>query len=184
MFFGDDDDAVEVGEDQVARLDPDAADFDRAAVCFDLGAHRGILGEAAAGEDRPALFEHLGGVAVEAVDDGAVGAAGAGGGGENLAPIGAAHIATAGQKDVSAAAKSLKTFAADNDKLKIKFGYLNNNRMEKADLMTLADLPSIEVLRSKILGVINAPATKLVVLLNTPASQLARVIKAKSELAA
>ena len=89
-----------------------------------------------------------------------------------------------GQKDVSAAAKSLKTFAADNDKLKIKFGYLNNNRMEQADLMTLADLPSIEVLRSKILGVINAPATKLVVLLNTPASQLARVIKAKSELAA
>ena len=86
-----------------------------------------------------------------------------------------------GQKDVSAAAKALKTFAADNDKLKIKFGYLNNNRMEQADIMTLADLPSIEVLRSKILGVINAPATKLVVLLNTPGSQLARVIKAKSE---
>jgi large subunit ribosomal protein L10 len=89
-----------------------------------------------------------------------------------------------GQKDVSAAAKALKTFAADNDKLKIKFGYLNNNRMETADIMTLADLPSIEVLRSKILGVINAPAQKLVTLINTPASQLARVIKAKSEQAA
>lgn len=89
-----------------------------------------------------------------------------------------------GQKDVSAAAKALKTFAADNDKLKIKFGYLNNARMETADIMTLADLPSIEVLRSKILGVINAPATKLVVLLNTPGSQLARVLKAKSEQAA
>jgi large subunit ribosomal protein L10 len=89
-----------------------------------------------------------------------------------------------GQKDVSAAAKALKTFAADNDKLKIKFGYLNNNRLEPADILTLADLPSIEVLRSKILGVINAPATKLVVLLNTPGSQLARVIKAKSEQAA
>jgi large subunit ribosomal protein L10 len=89
-----------------------------------------------------------------------------------------------GPKDVSAAAKSLKTFAADNDKLKIKFGYLNNNRMETADIMTLADLPSIEVLRSKILGVINAPAQKLVTLLNTPASQVARVIKAYSEKAA
>lgn len=89
-----------------------------------------------------------------------------------------------GQKDVSAAAKALKTFAADNEKLKIKFGYLNNNRMEPADIMTLADLPSIEVLRSKILGVINAPAQKLVTLINTPASQLARVIKAKSEQAA
>jgi large subunit ribosomal protein L10 len=89
-----------------------------------------------------------------------------------------------GQKDVSAAAKALKTFAADNDKLKIKFGYLNNARMEQADILTLADLPSIEVLRSKILGVINAPAQKLVTLINTPASQLARVIKAKSEQAA
>lgn len=89
-----------------------------------------------------------------------------------------------GQKDVSAAAKALKTFSADNDKLKIKFGYLNNARMETADIMTLADLPSIEVLRGKLLGVINAPAQKIVTLLNTPASQLARVIKAKSEQAA
>ena len=40
---------------------------------------------------------------------------------------------------------------------------------------------SIEVLRSKFLGVLNAPATKLVILLNTPASQLARVLQAKVE---
>ncbi len=89
-----------------------------------------------------------------------------------------------GQKDVSAAAKALKTFGADNDKLKIKFGYLNSKRMDESEILTLADLPSIEVLRSKLLGVISAPATKLVVLLNTPGSQLARVIKAKSEQAA
>lgn len=89
-----------------------------------------------------------------------------------------------GQKDVSAAAKALKTFAGENDKLKIKFGYLNSKRLEAADIMTLADLPSIEVLRGKLLGVINAPATKLVVLLNTPGSQVARVLKAKSEKAA
>jgi len=89
-----------------------------------------------------------------------------------------------GQKDVSAAAKALKTFGAENDKLKIKFGYLNSKRMDESEIMTLADLPSIEVLRGKLLGVINAPAQKLVTLLNTPASQLARVIKAKSEKAA
>ena len=89
-----------------------------------------------------------------------------------------------GQKDVSAAAKALKTFGAENDKLKVKFGYLNSKRMDESDIMTLADLPSIEVLRGKLLGVINAPAQKLVTLLNTPGSQLARVIKAKSEQAA
>jgi large subunit ribosomal protein L10 len=89
-----------------------------------------------------------------------------------------------GQKDVSAAAKALKTFAKDNEKLKIKFGYLDGKRLEAADVLTLADLPSIEVLRATLLGVINAPAQKLVTLFNTPGSQLARVIKAKSEKAA
>jgi large subunit ribosomal protein L10 len=86
-----------------------------------------------------------------------------------------------GQKDISATAKALKNFGAEFDKLKIKFGYLDNKRMETADLLTLADLPSIEVLRGKLLGVINAPATKLVTLINTPARQLAQVIKAKAD---
>ncbi len=86
-----------------------------------------------------------------------------------------------GQKDISAAAKIVKTFGAEFDKLKIQFGYLNNQRLAEADLLTLADLPSIEVLRAKLLGVLNAPAQKLVTLINTPAQQLARVIKAKAE---
>ena len=86
-----------------------------------------------------------------------------------------------GQKDISAAAKVLKNFGAEFDKMKVKFGCLGSQRLESADLMTLADLPSIEVLRSKLLGVLNAPAQKLVTLINTPASQLARVIKAKAE---
>ena len=84
-----------------------------------------------------------------------------------------------GQKDISAAAKVVKTFNAEFDKLKIHFGYLNNNRLAASDLLALADLPSIEVLRGKLLGVLQAPATKLVVLLNTPASQLARVLQAR-----
>jgi len=86
-----------------------------------------------------------------------------------------------GQKDISATAKALKNFAAEFDKLKLKFGYLNNQRLEEAAIVALADLPSLDVLRAKLLGLFNAPATKLAVLLNTPASQLAQVIKAKSE---
>jgi large subunit ribosomal protein L10 len=84
-----------------------------------------------------------------------------------------------GKKDISAAAKVVKNFNAEFDKLKIKFGYLDNNRLESPDLLALADLPSIEVLRSKLLGLFKAPSTKLVVLLNTPASQLARVLQAR-----
>jgi large subunit ribosomal protein L10 len=86
-----------------------------------------------------------------------------------------------GKKDISAAAKVLKNFAAEFDKLKLKFGYLNNQRLEVASIVALADLPSIDVLRGKLLGLLNAPATKLVTLLNTPATMLAQVIKAKAE---
>ena len=86
-----------------------------------------------------------------------------------------------GQKDISAAAKALKNFAAEFDKLKLKFGYLNNQRLEDSAIIALADLPSLDVLRAKLLGLLTAPATKLVTLINTPASQLAQVIKAKAE---
>ena len=86
-----------------------------------------------------------------------------------------------GQRDISVAAKVVKTFNAEFDKLKVHFGYLNNKRLEQADLMTLADLPSLEVLRARFLGLLNAPATKLVTLLNTPASQLARILQARSD---
>ena len=86
-----------------------------------------------------------------------------------------------GQKEISAAAKALKNFAAEFDKLKFKFGYLNNQRLEEAAIIALADLPSLDVLRAKLLGLLNAPATKLATLINTPARQLAQVIKAKAE---
>jgi large subunit ribosomal protein L10 len=86
-----------------------------------------------------------------------------------------------GQRDISAAAKVTKSFGAEFDRLKIVFGFLNNQRLEAADVAALADLPSIEVLRGKLLGLLSAPATKLVTLLNTPATQLARVLKARVE---
>ncbi len=86
-----------------------------------------------------------------------------------------------GPKDISQAAKAVKTFASEFERPKIQFGYLNNQRLEQADLMALADLPSMDVLRGKLLGVLNAPASTFVRLLQTPAGQLARVLQAQSE---
>ncbi|MGC8829936.1 MAG: 50S ribosomal protein L10 [Verrucomicrobiia bacterium] len=86
-----------------------------------------------------------------------------------------------GKKDISAAAKVIKTFAAEFERPKIKFGYLNNQRLETDMLLALADLPSIEVLRAQLLGVLKAPMGKLVSLLNEPASRLVRVMQAKAE---
>jgi large subunit ribosomal protein L10 len=86
-----------------------------------------------------------------------------------------------GQRDISVAAKVVKTFGAEFDKLKVHFGYLNNQRLEQPEILALADLPSMEVLRGKLLGLFSAPATKLVVLLNTPAGQMARILAARKD---
>ena len=86
-----------------------------------------------------------------------------------------------GKRDVSVTAKVVKTFSAEFDRPKVKFGYLGNQRMETAEIVALADLPSLDVLRGRLVGLIQTPATRLVQIINTPASQLARVIKAKAE---
>jgi large subunit ribosomal protein L10 len=86
-----------------------------------------------------------------------------------------------GQRDISAAAKVIKTFAAEFERPRLRFGYLGQQRLEEAALLMLADLPSLEVLRGRVLGALNAPATQLVALLNTPASQMARVLKARAD---
>ena len=73
------------------------------------------------------------------------------------APGSAAYVALAGQlavvtgqKDVTAAAKALKNFAAEFEKPKLKFGHLGSKRLEGADVLAMADLPSLEELRGKI----------------------------------
>ena len=53
--------------------------------------------------------------------------------------------------------------------------------MTTAQIEAIADLPSREVLLATLLGVLTAPASKLVRVLNEPASALARILKAKAE---
>ncbi len=84
-----------------------------------------------------------------------------------------------GQKDVSGAAKVLKKFVTEFSKGAVHFGYLNNQRLENKDLMELADLPSLDVLRARILGTLQAPAAQLARVIAAPGQQLARVIQAR-----
>lgn len=86
-----------------------------------------------------------------------------------------------GAQDISATAKVLKTFKAEFEKPKIQFGFLGKQRLEAADLVILADLPSMDVLRGKLIGLLQTPATRVVQVLSTPAQMLARVIKAHAE---
>jgi large subunit ribosomal protein L10 len=84
--------------------------------------------------------------------------------------------------DPVALAKVLVDFAKDHPALVVKGGVVSGSQMLDADgVKALSTMPSLPELRSKLLGLLQAPATQLVRLLNTPASQLARVLKAHQE---
>ena len=98
-----------------------------------------------------------------------------------LAPLFTGPTAIAFSKDPVAAAKAAVEYANRNTKLTIIGGGLSGQALDVAGIRALATLPSLDELRSKIIGLLNAPATKLAVLLQTPAGQLARVLAAYSE---
>lgn len=83
-----------------------------------------------------------------------------------------------GDSDVCGAAKVLKEFTKEFNKLRVKVGALEGKALDEVEVAKLADLPSREVLLSQVLGLLNAPATNLVRLINEPGSRLARVMKA------
>lgn len=86
-----------------------------------------------------------------------------------------------GDKDVAAAAKVVKTFASEFKKPAMRAGVVDRLAVSAHQIEAIADLPSREVLLATLLGVLQAPATKLVRVLNEPASSLARVLQAKAD---
>jgi large subunit ribosomal protein L10 len=98
-----------------------------------------------------------------------------------LAPLFTGPTAIAFSRDPVAAARAAVEYANRNNKLTVIGGGLSGQPLDAAGIRALATLPSLDELRSKIIGLLNAPATKLAVLLQTPAGQLARVVAAHSE---
>lgn len=86
-----------------------------------------------------------------------------------------------GESDVCAAAKVVKSFAAEFEKPTFKMGILDGKVLSSDEVKALADLPSREILLAQLLGVLQAPASKLVRTLNEPASAFARLLKAKAD---
>lgn len=82
-------------------------------------------------------------------------------------------------QDPVAAARVLSKFAEKNDKLSIVAGYLDGQVLDATAVKALANLPSLNELRSKIIAVISAPATKLAVLAKEPARRVACVLAAR-----
>ena len=100
---------------------------------------------------------------------------------EGLTPLFTGPTAIAFSEDPVAAAKAAVEYANRNNKLTIVGGGLLGQVLDEAGVKALATLPSLDELRGRIIGLINAPATKLAVLLQTPAGQVARVVAAYAE---
>ena len=80
--------------------------------------------------------------------------------------------------DPVAAAKVAVDFAKANDKLVILGGAMGTTALNPDGVEALASLPSLDELRGKIVGLIQAPATKIAQVVNAPAAKLARVFGA------
>jgi large subunit ribosomal protein L10 len=86
-----------------------------------------------------------------------------------------------GDKDVAPVAKILKSFAAEFKIAAVKIGVVDRNVLSTAEVESLAELPPREILLSQLLGLLLAPATRLVRILNEPASAFARLLQAKAD---
>jgi len=86
-----------------------------------------------------------------------------------------------GENDVAPVAKILKLFAAEFKIATLKIGVVDKAILSTSDVEALAELPAREVLLAQLLGLFQAPATRLVRVLNEPASAFARLLKAKGE---
>jgi len=90
-----------------------------------------------------------------------------------VGPVGLATSA-----DPVAAAKVVVEFAKTNDKLEIVGGAMGATLLDANGVKALASMPSLDELRAKLVGLVQAPATKLAIVTQAPAAQLARVLNA------
>lgn len=85
------------------------------------------------------------------------------------------------REDPGAAARVVKGFAKEHDKLKAVALSIGGELYPASDLDRLASLPTLDEARASLARVLNAPLTQLVRTLAEPAAMLARTLKARSE---
>jgi large subunit ribosomal protein L10 len=105
----------------------------------------------------------------------------AGGPFADLSPLFTGPTAIAFSHDPVAAAKVVVEFENRNTKLTIVGGGVAGHVMDAAGVRELAGLPSLDELRSTLIGLLAAPARRLAAVLQAPAGQLARVLAARAE---
>ena len=100
---------------------------------------------------------------------------------EGIADLFEGPTAIAYSADPVVAARVAVDFSKENDKLVVIGGAMAEDRLDEAGVKALAMLPSLDDLRGRLIGLLNAPATKVAGVLQAPAGQLARVLSAHAE---
>lgn len=87
-------------------------------------------------------------------------------------------VAIAYGKDPVSAAKVAAEYAKGNDKFTLVGAIMGDTVLDAKGVGALATLPSLDQIRGQLIGLLNAPATKVAGVLQAPAGQLARVFNA------
>ena len=95
-----------------------------------------------------------------------------------IAPLLKGPTVLAYSGDPVAAPKVVSDFAKANEHLVILGGALGSTMLDPAGIKALASLPSLDELRAQQVGLIQAPATKIVQVVTAPAAKVARVVQA------
>ena len=97
---------------------------------------------------------------------------------DGIKPMLKGPTALAWSRDPVAVAKTAIDFAKTNEKLVIIGGALGTQTLNADGVRALADLPSLDALRARLVGMLQTPATRVAGVLQAPAGQLARVFGA------
>jgi len=97
---------------------------------------------------------------------------------EGIGPMLTGPTALAWSVDPVAVAKTAVEFAKTNEKFVLVGGALGTQMLNADGIKALAELPSLDVLRAGLLGMICTPATRIAGILQAPGGQIARVLSA------
>ncbi|MFC3172870.1 50S ribosomal protein L10 [Novosphingobium bradum] len=103
---------------------------------------------------------------------------------EGISDLFTGPTAIAASVDPVAAAKAVAEFAKTTDKIEIVGGSLGSVVLNADGIKALATMPSLDEMRAKLIGLVQAPATKIAQLSTAPAAKLARVFQAYADKAA
>lgn len=97
---------------------------------------------------------------------------------EHIADLFSGPTVIAYSDDPVAAAKATVAFAKNQSKLVVLGGALGSTNLNAEGVKALAEMPSLDELRGKLLGMIQTPASRIAQVVNAPAGQVARVVGA------